>query len=154
MGGFDREDLRSFDKGSRQVGGRAVVWLIGILLLSALIGGVTWGANVLLSDPKGRGDQIIQNNSAENRTAKQEKFEELYQAIVVADQRIAVAAAEHKAVPDDEPARIRYFGAIQFCQSTVADYNAETRKITSQDWRSPDLPYQVSDLDPTTDCKE
>lgn len=153
-GGFSRDELQSFDRGSRQAGGRLLGWFLVILLVSSLIGGATWGAKVLFSDAKGRGDQIIQNNSAENRTAKQEKFETLFANVVAADQRIAVAKAEYKAAPKDDAARIRYFGAIQFCQQQVADYNSEARKITSEDWRSDDLPYQVSDLDSTTDCKE
>ena len=130
-------------------------WILVLVLL--LVGGVTsalmWGIGVATSGVKGQGDAIKINNSAENWTAKQAFFEDKFEAVKVADKKIALYASQVKADPKDRTAKDNLTGITSQCLNYVAEYNAESRKFLSKDWKSVDLPHQIDDLDPQTDCK-
>lgn len=128
-----------------------------ILLIVAVIAAIgigVWVFKVQTSDVKGAGDVQRTKNAAPNRIGAQERFESLYAGIKAADQRIDIMAAALAKAPTDVVAQTNYTGSQTFCTQLVADYNAEARKITAADWRSPDLPQQIDPSDPSTDCKE
>lgn len=129
-------------------------WILVLVLL--LVGGVTsalmWGIGVATSGVKGQGDAIKINNSAENWTKKQAFFEDKYQAVKVADQKIALFAQVVAKNPKDRTAQDNLTGITSQCMNYVAEYNAESRKFLSQDWKSVDLPIELGNL-PSTDCK-
>ena len=131
--------------------------LFVILLVICLFGGaVAWGVGVATSDVRGKGDQIVRNNSESNRTFKQEYFEELYADIQGADTQInntadlIVATANPEEV---ERLNVVLLGQKNLCVSLTQEYNAEARKVTSQDWRSADLPQEIPTSDPSFDCE-
>lgn len=119
--------------------------IIGAVLLVALCGWGIYAFKVATSPVKGAGDTVIKNNSVDNRTKAQERFRALYAAIVRNQQNVVIAAKTTKDHPNDRIARTNYDGAVQICVSSVADYNAETGKVLSQDWLPADLPKTISD---------
>lgn len=133
---------------------KRIIWtivavVVGITLLS-------WGAyalSVAMSAPKGIGDSIIKKNSVENRIAAQARFEKLYQGVVSADQKIAVHRSALEADPKSSVLQTNLTGVTTICLGLIADYNAESRKFLSEDFKAIDLPYQIDQTDPTTDCK-
>lgn len=129
------------------------LWALGVAVVLGLAAGI-WGLQVLTSGPVGQGDAIIKKNSAQNWTAAQARFEDMYAGIQAQDQTIVIAHEKLERDPDDRNAETEYDGARQVCAKLVGDYNAEARKFLSQDFRSADLPEQISSFDTTTDCKE
>jgi hypothetical protein len=122
----------------------AVIWTIVILAVIALIGGIVWGFGVATSGIKGQGDAVKINNSAENWTGKQEKFEKLNAGVEAAKEKVTLhkeLAAEN---PNDLTQKQTLAGVRSACISAVHQYNAESRKVLSRDWKSPDLPYEAS----------
>lgn len=131
------------------------VWI----LIASIIGVIvvvfaSWGFAVVTSGFFGSGNAIIKKNTANNRIAAQERFEQLYQDIKAADRRITQAKAASEAKPKDKTLLTNYTGTVNFCYQLVADYNANSRKYTQEDFRAIDLPYQIDSYDQTTDCKE
>ena len=120
------------------------LWAIALVLLIALGGVGAWAFRVATSDIKGQGDAVVTKNSGTNRIAAQERFEDMYQDILAADRRIAVAAATAKRNPS-QVNTTNLAGAVSYCIEVVADYNAEARKYTAQEFRSLDLPAQIFD---------
>lgn len=133
---------------------RAVIWTLSILGVIAVVSVGVWGFRVITSDTRGQGNAVIQKNDANNRIAAQERFESLYQEIVASDRKIAVAAAALAMSGDDKTAQQNYSGIVNYCIQVVGEYNAEARQFTAEDFRSPDLPYQIDNRNPDTDCKE
>lgn len=133
---------------------RIGVWIVAAVLFFAVIGIAIWGFKVGTSDVKGQGDAVRQKNSGTNRIAAQERFESLYAEIKAADRRLDPLAAAVKADPTSHVAQTNLAGAVSYCIGVVADYNAEARKYTSEDFRAVDLPEQIDDLNPETDCQE
>lgn len=125
-----------------------------IVAVVALIAAGVWGFRVVTSDAKGQGDAVRTKNSGTNRIAAQERFEELYAGIKAADERVSVMAAAKKSDPSDVIASTNYAGAVNYCIQIRADYNAEARKYTAEQFRAADLPAQIDSLDPAFDCKE
>lgn len=113
-----------------------------------------WGFRVATSEPKGRGDAAIEKNSAANWTTAQARFESLYAEIVAADRKVTLAHEALGTDPGNRTARDTYYGTRTVCLSIVADYNAAARTYLAADFRSADLPAQIGDADPATDCKE
>ena len=68
-----------------------------------------------------------------------------------ADQQLDILAA---AKNDSDNAKTRYIGAQTFCLSVVADYNKLYEQYRSADFLPAGYPATISQLDPTTDCKE
>jgi hypothetical protein len=131
-----------------------------------------WGFRIATSDAKGKGDVELERNSAENRIRSQAFFEQSFQDIKKFDTQIGDAqkayddfvANNPKPTAEDLVAaqiygqqinsrQVTLTGLQQQCQNTVADYNAEARKTLASKWRSDELPYQIDDFSPVTDCK-
>lgn len=130
--------------------GIGVAAVAGVAVLSA---GGFW-LNVALSGPKGVGDAIVEKNSSENWTAAQARFEEMYQDILATDKKIVSAHSALQLDPENPTLLTNYQGVVSYCVSVVGDYNAEARKFLSGDFRAADLPAEIDDLDPATNCKE
>lgn len=143
-------EYREASKGIGFVG----AWIIAALVVAAIVGAGFWLFNVVTSEIKGQGDAIIEQNSSENWTAAQARFEELYADVVASDRKITVAAANLALNPEDKTAKDTYLGTVNYCISVVGEYNAEARKFLSEDFRSADLPPQIGINDSNTDCKE
>lgn len=127
----------------------AVACFVGVFVLS-------WGGyalSVALSGPKGVGDAIKTKNSASNWTKAQAEFEDRHQEIISADRKIAVHKTALDADPKNPTLRTNFTGVTNVCMSAVADYNADSRKYLMEDFKSADLPYQIDDTNPATDCK-
>src|SRR6478735_2178626 len=131
----------------------ALAWIGGILAVAVLGFGI-WGVSVLVSGPVGVGNAIKEKNSSQNWTAAQAEFEDNYAEIIAADQKVTLAYTELQADPDDKALQTNYAGTANYCLVVVADYNADARKFLKEEFRSADLPDQISPLDPQTDCKE
>lgn len=112
-----------------------------------------WAAGVLWAGPKGAGDAYKTNQSGTNRISKQEWFEQTYQDIQNADKTVGLM---HDALAGDPSYvnKTNYTGARAACNQIVANYDAEARKYTSQDWRDNKLPSAIDQTDPKFDCKE
>lgn len=141
------------DKVAAATGGRVALWVIVGLLFTLILGGGLWALRVGTSDIKGQGDVTIKKNSAPNRIEAQEDFEELYADIKATDRKLDVYAAAVKAKPDDAIARTNLDGTTAYCLGVVGDYNAKARKILAADFKAVDLPSEIDDADPATDCK-
>lgn len=133
---------------------RVMVYIVAFVVFFGAIGVGLWAFGVFTSDVKGRGDATKIKNSGTNRIAAQERFEDMYADVLAADRRIDAQFNALKLDPDSSVAKINYNGAVNYCIEVVADYNAEARKYTAEQFRSTDLPAQIDDLDSTTDCKE
>lgn len=130
---------------------------VGITVLAVVVVVVIWwvtyGAKVFTSEFTGQGDAIIQRNSAENWVKAQADFEDLYADIESQDRSITLLAETVEKDPSEFNQR-NYDGARLICMETVGDYNAKARQFLSQDFRSADLPYEIDEMSPSTDCKE
>jgi cytoskeletal protein RodZ len=139
---------------ARRSGWLVLRWTLAIIVIIVLIGWGLWALGVGTSDVKGRGDAIKNKNSGTNRVAAQERFESLYAEVTSSDQKIDVMAAAVKASPGDTVAQTNLTGVQNYCIQAVADYNAEARKYSAKDFRPTDVPAQIDNSDPATDCKE
>lgn len=132
-------------------GGAIAIIVIGVVAL--IIGGLFWGIGVATSGIKGQGDAVKINNSAENWTEKQAFFHEKYNAVKAADQKITLYAATVAANPGDKTAATNLQGITSQCINYVTEYNAESSKFLSRDWKDAELPTTISTTNPSTDCK-
>jgi predicted lipid-binding transport protein (Tim44 family) len=125
-------------------------WLLVIILgvLGLLTGAIFWGIGVATSNAKGAGDTIIKNNSVENRTEKQEKFEKLFAKVETNKALVAQHTKTVAANPTDKQASMVLSGVQSACVASVEQYNAEARKVLSMDWKAADLPDSLT----TTGC--
>jgi hypothetical protein len=128
--------------------------ILAIVAVIAVLGIGVWVFKVATSDTRGAGDATRTKNSGTNRIAAQERFEELYAGVKAADQKVGVMRQALTGAPTDVVAQTNYTGAVNYCIDLRAQYDAEARKYTAEDWRSIDLPQQIDQLDPATDCKE
>jgi hypothetical protein len=136
-----------------KTGTKIAAGVLAALLAITLITWAAWAISVAVSGPKGQGDAVKTKNSAENWTAAQAKFEELHQGIQSADKKTELAAERLAANPGDLTLQQQHAGVQSGCVSLVADYNAESRKFLSEDFKSIDLPHQIDTTDPAFDCK-
>jgi hypothetical protein len=120
---------------------KAFVLTVASVLAIAL---AWWGFSILISGPKGQGDAIIINNSVENWTQKQEKFEKLNAAVDTNKELVALHRSRVAADPTDKTTAQMLAGVQSECIASVSAYNAEARKVLSQDWRSSDLPQTLT----------
>lgn len=152
---------------------RRVKIIIAVLLAVVIIAPVSiWGIRVATSDTRGAGNTEIERNSAENRIRAQAYFEQSFEDIKKFDLQIGDAQKAYddfvtnnpKPSADDLVAaqiygqqlnsrQVTLTGLQQQCQNTVANYDAEARKTLAAEWRSNELPYQIDDSSPETDCK-
>lgn len=82
--------------------GKVIAISVAAVLVTALVAVGIFVGRVLLSDPVGEGNAIIQKNSANNRIAAQERFESLYQEVIASDQKIDAAQQALSLSPDDK----------------------------------------------------
>lgn len=133
---------------------RSAIWItVAVLFILGVSAGI-WALKVGTSDVKGQGDAARTKNSGTNRIAAQERFEELYAGIKAADQRLDSLAAAKKADPKDFVAATTYTGAVNYCIDLRAQYDADARKYTAEQFRAVDLPAQIDQLDPAFNCLE
>jgi hypothetical protein len=141
-----------YDRASMSIGWRIFVWTVVILVAGGLL---TWGVLVIkaASAPvRGELDKQIQINDGKNQIASQELFQQLYAAVLKHDKNLNVMGAAVKRNPSSFN-QTNYDGTLIACNNAVEDYDAETEKISSAKWRSPDLPYKIDTTDPLTDCQ-
>lgn len=121
-------------------------WLLVIILgiIAVVTGAIFWGISVVTSDAKGAGNTIIKNNSVENRTEKQEKFEALFAKVETNKALVAQHTKTVAADPSDAQAKTVLSGVQSACVASVEQYNAEARKVLSMDWKAADLPDSIS----------
>ena len=137
----------------------------GFVLLFIVISGVTviglWAFGVATADIFGSGEAHKIKESAPNRIVQQASFEQAYADIKKFDQQVKDAA---KAIEDWDKANVgwqqrdnaigtlanqrRYLtdtlaGLKQQCQTTAANYNADSRKYLAKDFKAVDLPYEI-----------
>jgi len=154
---YDSEDPERFARGAGWFGLKwSTVIVVAVLVFSTIIGVGTWALRVATSDAKGRGDQIVRNNSELNRTEQQQMFEDLFAQIKSLDQRTELAStqvSEQRANGQDTRiAETNLSGLQNVCLEAVGKYNAAARKVLAKDWRSADLPQEIDGTDSATDC--
>lgn len=155
---YDSDDPERFVRGAGWFGLKwGTIFVVGLMLISTVFGVIAWSAGVFTSDIKGRGDRIKENNSNLNRTGQQQQFEDLFAQIKSLDQRVELTA---KKISDDDKAgrntefdRTNLSGMQNVCLSAVGNYNANARKILARDWLAADLPQEIDNTDPATDCQ-
>lgn len=111
----------------------------GLILFVVLIVAI-WGFGIWFAGPQGQAGAYKKKVSATNRVQKQEMFEQLNADIDGYVAKIDVAKAAVKADPS-EFNKINLVGAEQQCIDTVQQFNAESHKYSSRDWKSTHLPY-------------
>lgn len=134
--------------------GKIAAIVLGLLALFIALPVAVFGINIIVSDPAGQGNAIINRNDAKNRVAAQERFEVLYADVKAADLKLDVLAAAVASDPTDRIAKTNLVGATNYCIDLRAQYDAEARKFSSEVFRSADLPSSIDTTDPSTDCKE
>jgi hypothetical protein len=147
-------DWREAKRDANRAGRFGLLWVVIVIIVTLVIGGAIWALNVATSGPRGQGDALIEQNSAENWTAAQARFEDLYADIEATDRKITVAGQAIAVNPNDKTAQQTYAGTVNYCLSVVGDYNAEARKYLAADFRASDLPTQIDNNSSATDCKE
>jgi Rieske Fe-S protein len=129
-----------------------VARIIGYTVLAVIVVGIIsaalWGAGVLFAGPKGQGEAYKQKESAVNRIEKQEMFVQLNEDFQGFIAKIEVAKQAYQRDPSDVNST-NLTGVTQICIDTAQQYNAESQKYTSRDFKSAGLPYR---LDPA-DCR-
>lgn len=133
---------------------KKIIWLsIAGLVALVIIGIGAWAFRVATAPIKGQGDAAMVKYSAENWTAAQARFEDLYADIEATDRKIEVAQASLDLDPDDKTAQQTLLGTKNYCLEVVGDYNAEARKYLAEDFKAVDLPAQINNNSQSTDCK-
>lgn len=133
---------------------RIGLWILAVVVFTGLISGGIWAFKVATSDIKGAGDQARKVNSADNRIFAQEHFFTLYNNLLAYDQQLDQAAADKAEHPGDPIWATNYSGLVKICIDARNQYNADANKVTQAKWRDPQLPFQINEFDPKTDCKE
>lgn len=124
---------------------RAVAGVILVVLLVAALVAGGWALTIALAGPSGAAQAYKQKESATNRIQKQELFVQLNADI---DGYIAKIRIAKQAVAADPTSvnKTNLIGVEQICVDTVQQYNAESLKYTSRDFKSAGLPYRRSTL--------
>jgi hypothetical protein len=147
---FEQRPVRTSIK-ALSMGWVVTLFAIGLVLVTSTL---LWVFSVSTSDIKGQGDAQRIKNSAPSRIKAQELFETRYQDILAADRTIDVTSAALVSTPGDTKLQTELIGQKQYCITLVGKYNADSRKFTMEDFRGTDLPYQINNNDPDTNCKE
>lgn len=159
-----------FGRATQPVSRKGVVWavVIAFFLVVVLPLGL-WLGGVFASPAVGKANAYRDKHSATNWTQAQAQFETDYADVIKFDKQVTSAQDDlDQWVKDNprwqesgpyDPAREDHTnlvtdlkGARQQCQNTVADYNQRARTYTLRDFKSADLPQQIDDTDPATDC--
>lgn len=153
-----------FENNPGRTGLQVYIGVIVVVLLTVwIIAAVTLGLRTATAGIVGKAETHIQNQSSNNRVIQQAGFEQTYADVVKYKQQIKDA---NKAVEDWDKANAgkqdtvigtlatqrQYLvsvatGLKQQCQTAVANYNADTHKTLSKDWKRSDLPYELVDTE-------
>ena len=150
-----REEWKEIDSVSRSAGWRIAVWIVAAVTVMGVIAGVVYWARVATAPATGWGDQQIIVNDGRNRVNAQEWFAGKYGYVKAQDAKIPGMQANleaTKGTPDEGMWRASLTGLQNLCLQAIAEYNAETAKISRGRWLSPDMPFSLPDGE-TTDCK-
>jgi len=129
--------------------------VIGVVMtVGGALGVAHWGFGVFTSDIKGQGDAVKVKNDAKNRIQAQEGFLDKFNAIVTADKNLTVTGERLKKTPDSTKLQTEFDGQQMICNDLVGRYNAAAKKFTQQEFRDAELPLEIDETDPKTDCKE
>lgn len=150
MNDYWKEERRELNRAGRF----GLGWMIVIVLVVCVIGIAAWGFRVLTSETKGRGDAVIEKNSAKNWVEAQKEFNVRYQDILATDLKIDIAKKAWNADKNDMVLRTNYNGLVNHCLSAVGEYNSLARSYLAKDFRDADLPAEIDPTNSTTDCKE
>lgn len=152
---MDRRDRREIDSYARFGASRIMVWtVVGVLFFGALGAGI-WYFRVATAPVKGWGDEQIIVNDGRNRVNAQEWFAGKYGFVKGQDAKIPGMQANleaTKGTADEALWRSSLTGLQNLCLQAVAEYNAESEKISRGRWKSPNLPFSLPDGE-ATDCK-
>lgn len=150
------DDVREGRALTRRLGLSTMGWIIVAVLFTIALSGLVWFIRVQTSEVKGAGDAQIITNDGRNRINAQETYHKIYNEILSLDERLTATSEQSSAAttPDDR----RYYrqtldGQISRCLEVVGQYNAATRAVSQAKWRDADLPYEIDQTDPATDCK-
>jgi hypothetical protein len=149
-----RAEIREVNAAARSTGWRIALWVVAVVVLFGLIGGGIWAFKVATADVKGRGDVVRKVNDADNRLFAQGNFLDLYNEVKAADRKLDQAAADKAAHPHDTFFATTYTGLKAHCEDARAQYNAAAQKISQAKFRDENLPAQIEDSNPETDCQE
>ena len=132
------------------------VGLVAVILAPMLV----WGFGVATAGIFGRGEAHKIKESAVNRIVQQAAFEQQYADVLKFDQQIedanrgiaewdkANAGKQGNAIGTLAQQRAYLVqvrdGLVQQCQNTATAYSAGTRKYLAEDFKSADLPYEIS----------
>lgn len=133
---------------------RIGLWVVGIVAFAGVLSAGIWAVRVATSDVRGAGDQAQKVNSANNRIFAQEHFFTLYNNLLAYDQQLDQAAADKAEHPGDTYLATNYSGLVKTCIDARNQYNGDANKVTQSRWRDPQLPFQIDQFDPKTDCRE
>lgn len=147
-------DWRDTRREMNRAGRFGLGWFIVIVIIVIVIGIAGWGFKVLLSEPKGRGDALVEKNSAENWVKAQKEFNDRYQDILATDRKITVAKEAWDTDQNNAVLQTNYNGLKNYCETAVGEYNSLARSYLAEDFRDADLPPEIDLNDPNTDCKE
>lgn len=109
-------------------------WVTGIVIGVLVITVGLWMMGVISAPLFGRGEAVKRIESAENRIGKQELFEEYYADFQGYQAQLAALS------PKTENYSTIKQGLVNKCIDTAASYNAEARKVSSEQFRAVDLP--------------
>jgi hypothetical protein len=130
-----------------------VFWgVVAVLVVTLLVAvaSALWGGRVATAGIYGRGQAHRRIESASNRIAKQELFEDLYAQVQAYDDQINVAAEATGA-----NAATNLQGLKLICIDATAEYNAEAEKVSSEQFRDARLPERLgASLGRDFDCQE
>ena len=119
-----------------------LITIASVLLIIGIPIGI-WAFTVATADIKGEGDKIIEKESSENFIAAQAFFEDTYAEFDASLDKITLAKVALEADPTDPTLRTNLSGAQNHCVNVAADYNAESRKYLSEEFKSADLPAKL-----------
>jgi len=129
-----------------------------VVFVVAVLWGITatiWGMGVATAGIYGRGTQIKQVNSAENRTFQYNHFFNLYSDVKSEVQQIGTTNATLAATTDEsEHGRLAsvLLGLENICITNTNQYNADAAKVvTGALFRDNNLPQMLPD-GPVTNC--
>lgn len=128
--------------------GLGLGWLLAILAAIALAVVAVWAFRTATADVAGQAGAYRAKVSAVNRVQKQEQFEQIaanFEGYVV--QIVNAEVALENASPETKAQReTELLGLRQVCVSAAQQFNAESRKYTSRDWKSAGLPATLDPL--------
>lgn len=126
--------------------GNGVLWVLGLLVLCAAVGGAVWAFNTGTASVQGKAGAFRQKESAENRLFAQQDFEQLSADI---DGYVAKVVVAKRALKDDQAAgaaaeqlqidRTNVSGTQGVCIDAVQQYNADSHKYLLRDFKSAGL---------------